>query len=55
MKLFKIEWSETVYYETTIEADTVEEAEESFFNGNADDIKQVDSNFEDISLIEEVE
>ena len=34
MKEFKIEWVEKIHYSTTINAETEEEAENKFFEGN---------------------
>ena len=53
MAKFFIEWKETVWYGTLIEADTLEEAQEKFNLGHMNDIEQVDQIFEGITHIEE--
>ena len=53
MAKFFIEWKETVWYGTLVEADTLEEAQEKFHDGQMMDIEQVDNTFEGITHIEE--
>ena len=55
MAKFSIEWTETTWYTTFIEADTLEEARELFNNGDCGSSDQIDSYFEEIRSIEEIE
>jgi hypothetical protein len=54
MAKFEIQWAETVWYTTIIEADTVDEARELFYDGEFTDSDQIDSYFEEIRMISEV-
>ena len=54
MAKFEIQWAETVWYTTIIEADTVDEARELFNDGEFSDSDQIDSYFEEIRMISEV-
>ena len=53
MAKFFVEWQETVWYGTEVEADTIEEARERFENNEYGSIEQVDNTFEGITHIEE--
>ena len=54
MAKFEIQWAETVWYTTIIEADTVDEAKELFYDGEFSDSDQMDSYFEEIRMISEI-
>ena len=53
MAKFSIEWKESVWYITEIEADTAEDARERFENNEYGNIEMVDNTFEGITFIEE--
>ena len=53
MAKFSIEWKESVWYITEIEADTAEDAKQLFLNGEFEIHDRVDGIFEDITFIEE--
>lgn len=53
MAKFSIEWKESVWYITEIEADTAEDARQLFLNGEFEIHDRVDGIFEDITFIEE--
>jgi len=53
MKEFKVTFSETVYFTTIIEADSIEDARETFMNGDFGDCEEIDRDYNDILEIEE--
>ena len=53
MAKFSIEWKESVWYITEIEADTAEDARQLFLNGEFEIHDRVDGIFEDITFIVE--
>lgn len=55
MAKFFVEWKETVWYGTEVEADTIEDARERFENNEYGNIEMVDNTFEGITFIEECE
>jgi hypothetical protein len=54
MKEFKVTFSETVFFTTIVEAETLEEARIEFMEGNFGDCEEIDREFGDIDEIEEV-
>lgn len=54
MKEFKVTFSETVYFTTIVQAETLEEARLEFMEGNFGDIEEIDREFGYIDDVEEV-
>ena len=54
MKEFIVEFTETVTYKTIIEAESIDDAEEKFMNGDFNDCQEIDRVFESVCNIEEV-
>lgn len=54
MAKFEIQWAETVWYSTEVEADSAEEAKELFYEGQFTGAEQIDNYFEEIRTINEV-
>lgn len=55
MKQFKVSFIETVYYETTVEAESEEEARQVFREGHWDNADEVFREYVEIDGIEEKE
>ena len=55
MKKFEYTWVESVWYSTTIEANTQDEADELFDDGQIGTPKQIDSYFEEVTSVKEIE
>ena len=54
MKEFIVEFTETVIYKTIIEAESIDDAEEKFMNGDFNDCDELDRSFDEvISIVEE--
>ena len=45
MKEFKVTFSEIVYFTTIIEADSIDDAEEKFMDGDFGDCEEIDREF----------
>jgi len=54
MAKFEIQWAETVWYSTEVEADSAEEAKELFYEGQFAGAEQIDNYFEEIRSVEEI-
>ena len=55
MPKFNLVWKEIVYYEAQIDADSEEEARKKFSKGQVHSYKEVDTEFLDVTHVEEVQ
>lgn len=55
MAKFSFDWKETVYFNTVIEADTIEDAKRIFHSNDELDEELMEREFEYITHIEEIE
>ena len=53
MKEFKVTFSETVYYTTTVEAESEEYARIEFMEGNFGDCEEIDRDYNEFIDVEE--